>query len=141
MKLKNITLSALLGFGLSGCVSLPPPTLVDRVKSDMVSAPSCAQLFLAGPVDCRTDRSLCVNGILSYQEDAQGPKNAAFTVFENEVGQIKGCAWSSAGFARGWEYVENSALASCEKLSVSTMSRTGERMKPCRVYARDNEIR
>lgn len=141
MKLENITLSTLLGFSLSGCVSFPPPTLADRVKADMVNVPSCAQMFLAVPVDCRKDSSLCSGGLLSYQEVAQGAENAVFTVFENEAGQIKGCAWSSAGFARGWDYVENLALASCEKLSVSTMSRTGERMKPCRVYARDNDVR
>jgi hypothetical protein len=120
---------------------MPPPALADRVRADMTAVPGCARMFLAVPADCRTDRSLCSGGILSYQEDAQGPKNAVFAVFENESGQIQGCAWNSAGFARGWEYLENSVLASCEQTSVSTMTKTGKKMKPCRVYARDNDIR
>ena len=125
---------------LSGCVAMPPVDLTQRVRSDLAGVPDCAKMFLAVPVDCRSDRSLCVGGILSYQEDAQGVKNAIFAVAETEGNSVKACSWTSAGFARGWSYVENSALASCERARISHMSKTGELLKSCRVYARDNNI-
>jgi hypothetical protein len=139
--MKSYTALALFSCLLtSGCVSMPDTALADRIRSDMASAPECARMFLAVPADCRVDRSLCVGGILSYQEEAQGPKNAVFAVFENEFGEVKGCSWNSAGFARGWEFLENAVLASCEQMSVSTMTKTGKKMKPCRIFARDNAV-
>ena len=124
---------------LSGCVATPPVDLALRVQSDLAGNAACAKMFLAGPADCRSNRSLCA-GLLSYKEEAQGPKNAAFAVTETESDSVKTCSWSSAGFARGWSYVENRALASCELLRISHMSKTGEILKPCRVYARNNDI-
>jgi len=140
MRLGVISSLAIAASILSGCIASPPAELAQRVQSDLAGVSSCAKFFLAVPADCISDRSLCSGGVLSYQDAAQSPQNAVFAVAETEDNSVKTCSWSSAGFARGWGYVENRALASCEQLRISHMSKTGEVLKPCRVYARDNNI-
>ena len=127
---------------LAGCVSAPSEDL--QVKASVLSA-SCKDMFLAGPADCRANPSFCssyngVPNVLSYQDAAQGAQNAVFAVVEYENGEVATCNWTAAGFLRGWDYVENRALATCERSRMTLIDKTGRALKPCRIFARDNEV-
>ena len=126
---------------LTGCVALPDEQLIGAAAP---LSEYCKKMFLATGIDCPSDRSLCAsNGfqnVISYQESAQGAENAVFAVVEDSSGKVASCNWSTAGFMRGMEYLENRALATCERTRMTLISKTGNEYRACRIFARNNDV-
>ena len=141
-KIRLLLLCFITAAYLTGCVSLPDEALI--AEANGLSEP-CKKLFLATPADCRNDKSLCksyngVPNVYSYQEAAQGSQYAAFSVIENEKNEVVSCVWNAAGYLRGWSYVENAVLSSCERHRMGLIDRDGAALKPCRIFARNNDV-
>ena len=124
---------------ITGCVSATPVETASKVISDFGANQQCIDMFNAGPVNCQQDRKLCV-GLVSYQEVAQDSRLASFAIAKDENNNVRLCTWSSAGFLRGRDYVDNFVLSSCEKQRLTLMSRTQSSLLACEIYAHDNDI-
>ena len=129
----------------SGCVTVTPPEVLSLIEKDFDGAPNCVAMFKALPKDCRDNPSYCLDfnynkNIQSYQDAAQ-TTNASFVISRyEENNKVALCNWNRAGTLRGWTYLDNITLSSCEKSRLTFMSKTNTPLKQCEVYAHGNKV-
>ena len=130
---------------LCSCISMVPENVVTQLDRDFEGgSENCKAMFMAMPVDCKENPSYCIDyqfnkNIVSYQDAAQ-TTIASFAVAKTEDNKIAVCSWARHGSLRGWSSLDKYALASCERMRLTDMSKRQISLKACEIYAHGNDI-